>query len=129
LYFAASYFMRLKRIASALTRHAVAYNDLVVAAAAEWKTTALRRAALALIGVTLGTSAIVIAAGWLLFSFWDSPGRNWIASALVMALVAGAFAALRAAASALPGPRQKRLKAEWQQDLAVLTELRNRTAS
>jgi hypothetical protein len=99
------YFMRLKRIASALTRHAVAYNDLVVAAAAEWKTAALRRAALALIGVTLGTSAIVIAAA------------------------AGAFAALRTAASASPGPRQQRLRAEWQQDMAVMTELRNRTAS
>jgi uncharacterized membrane protein YqjE len=123
------YFMRLKRIASALTRHAVAYNDLVVAAAAEWKTAALRRAALALIGVTLGTSAIVIAAAWLLFSFWDSPGRNWIAAALVLVLAAGAFAALRTAASASPGPRQQRLRAEWQQDMAVMTELRNRTAS
>ena len=53
--------VRAKRLLSALGRHAAAYSDLVSAAAAEWRADAIRRIALALVGLTLAISAIVIA--------------------------------------------------------------------
>jgi len=122
--------VRAKRLLSALGRHAVAYSDLVSAAAAEWRADAIRRIALALVGLTLAISAIVIASGWLLLTVWQSPERHWIAAGLVLVLAAGAGLAARLARSASPvAPQQSRLKSEWEQDRALLGEARKGAAS
>jgi hypothetical protein len=117
--------VRAKRLLSALGRHVAAYSDLVPAAAAEWRADAIRRIALALVGLTLAISAIVIASGWLLLTVWQSPERHWIAAGLVLVLAAGAGLAARLARSPSPlAPQQSRLKSEWEQDLALLGEAR-----
>ena len=121
--------LRAKRVISALVRHIAAYSDLVVAAVDEWQTDAARRIALALAGVTLAVSAIVIACGWLLLTIWQSPERHWIAAGLVLLLAGGAVLAIRLARSSPAGPQQSRLKSEWRQDLALMSEARNGTVS
>jgi len=121
--------VRIKRVISALSRHLVGYTGLISAAAAEWRVSAVRRIALALAGLTLAISAVVIASGWLLLTVWESPERHWIAGAIVVALAAGAALAMRAAGSSVViGPQQSRLKSEWQQDLDLLAELRKEPA-
>ena len=116
--------MRVKRVLSALSRHLVAYSDLIGAAASEWRAGALRRVVYALTGLTLAIGAVVIASVWLLLTIWESPERHWIAAGLVIVLASGAALAVRAAGSSAPGPQQSRLKSEWREDLALLADVR-----
>lgn len=117
--------LRLRRIVPAFAEHVASYGDLIYAAIVEWKGSALRRLVLAFVGLTLAVSAVVVACGWLLASVWDQPARHWVAAALVAVLALGAVAVGRRATASVPGPHQARLRAEWQQDLALLAEVRD----
>jgi uncharacterized membrane protein YqjE len=114
---------RLRLLAPAVARHLAAYATLGHAALTEWRRGFERQAVMLLASALLGLSALLVGCGWLLYSVRDRPERHFVALGLIVLLVLSALVSARNGLRAgRPGPEQRRLQHELQQDRGLLEE-------
>ena len=115
---------RLRLLAPAIGRHLAAYVTLGQAALIEWRRSFERQAILLLTSALLALSALLVGCGWLLYSVRNRPERHFVAAGLIVLLVLSAVASARNGLKAgRPGPEQRRLQHELEQDRGLLEEL------
>ncbi len=113
----------LRLLGTAVARHLAAYAALGHAALTEWRRSFERQALMLLTSALLAMSALLVGCGWLLYSVRNWPERHLVALGLIALLCISAILSARNGLRAgRPGPEQRRLQHELQQDRGLLEE-------